>query len=39
MKLSSIQQTINLAYPLLDSFSVFETVINGIKYQQVQNTH
>lgn len=37
MKLSSIQQTIKLASPLLDSFSVADVTLNGVKYQQVRN--
>lgn len=38
MKLSSILQTIDKAYPLLDDFSAAETTVNGTKYQQVLNS-
>lgn len=37
MKLSSIQQIIEKAYPLLDSYSASEVTINGNKYQEVVN--
>ncbi len=37
MKLSSVLQTINIAYPLLDSFSVSTVTVNGVEYRQIRN--